>query len=826
MRRRIASYGRGTLGLLWAIVLGLSAGVAQSAEVPWRDRQFTWMYGLQGAAGLDTARQLGLNTVYLRTTTLVDSVEENRRTAQAAERLGLQVIVALPTLSEARAADPDDPEYVAEVGARIRTIVRQFLRESAVTAWAVSDYAEQAVHYTPAGFQAFLQKRYGTLDLVNAAWGSQFPTWASITLTSARQADVLQPNQVGRASVDLADYQADALERLLALWAREVRALDPRPLFTGRLCLYRSLVSVPEDYAFIVTEAPVDLLEPDYLSQNVQAVDIARQGGAREVIAGVRVPVPPAPYYAAGATVGRWLREAALHGARGVALDGAERIAQCASPADVLTKLAAHLRPLEGAFQARPQNSLAVLYEPYAEGLAAGGIPAYGYLAGLATGQPSLLVQAFRLGTRFGLVDYLTPERMVGADLENYSAILAPTALRMPVELQARLRLYVQRGGRLVCDLGAGMYETGSWQSLPPELAGLCGVASFGALQTKSSDLTLSPPTALLPSLRPPLRSRGLPKPKTTSTTSTVERSTFTGTPQEARGVTIQGLVGYVSLTPEAEPLALVDAQVPTLPMPPGRLSAAAAAALKRQLRAGTRFAGVVGQPHGLGWGVYSSATLWSNWDPTDPFFQGFHGDLWAPRARWVVRQPVPGVEMSAEPGALHLLNTGSQSVLAEVQMLPADVRLYLSGFAQVAPPPARGAPAAPLLLTAELAGEEFRTLREAPVRVIPYAATVAAYLSRYGEEEVRLEIAGPGATLTFDAHKQRTFTRGAAATVRVVLEDGPYRLLPGSAHRLQSNNLFNQETTETVRADEAGQLSFEVTGGRVLLRLTPLADG
>lgn len=809
----------------WALSLGglLLVCSLASSDAASPDRQFTWMYGLQGMAGLTAAQQLGLNTLYLPTTTAVDSVEESRRTAQAARQAGMQVIVGLPTLSAERAADPDDPQYVTEVGARIRTVVRQFLNEPAVTAWAMADYPERFLRYTPQGFQAFLQRRYASLEALNAAWGSSFPTWTAITLTSAREVDATQPYQVGRASVEVADYQADVLRRLLAFWAREVRNLDARPLVTGRLALYRSLVSVPEEYAYVVPEAAVDVLEADYLTQNVQAVDLARQGGAVEVIPSLRLPVPPEPHYASGVTVGRWLREAILHGARGVALDGAERIRQCNNPGDVLTKLAEQLKPLAGAFSARPQGSLAVLYEPYAEGLQASGVPAYGYLPGLATGQPSLLMQTWRLGSRYGVVDYLSAERLLQADLEHYSAILAPTALKLPVEVQAKLRAYVERGGRLICDLGAGMYETGSWQRLPEELGRLCGIADYGVLQTKHGDLTLSPPTALFPSLRPPLRSRGLPKQEPPPPEGATERRTYTGTPPEKRGYTIQGLVGYVSLAPGARPLALVDAQVPETKPPTGRGSAAAAEA-RSAAQAAAKFAGLVGQPYGLGWAAYCSAILWARWDPADPFFQGLHADLWAPRARYVLRSG-GGLEMSAEEQALHLYNPTDQTVPAEVAVLTENNRLYAGAVGQVQPPPARETMPVTMVVRAEPAAGELITLRRVPVAVYPYGTAALAYLSRYGSQGIALEIAGPGALLTWTMEKQRTFTQGQEITARVVIEDGEYPVTPGSRHRVKMDGGFGRRTTETRQADEQGRLSFEVRGGRVLIEVRAEAD-
>jgi hypothetical protein len=782
------------------------------------------MYGLSGTAGLAATERLHLNTLFLATDTEVSVVEDNRHVAQEAQQAGVQVIIGLPTLCADRAADPEDPAYLAESGAQIRTVVRQFLPEPAVTAWAVGDYPERSLRYTDAGLQGFLQKRYVTLDALNDSWGSHFPDWADLTLSAARDADAARPYKVGRASVDGADYQADALRRLLAFWAQEVRKLDPRPLLTGRLGLYRSLVSVPPDYAYVVPAASGGGREGALDSQNAPAVDLARQGGAVEVIPCLRVPVPPEPAYASGATVRRRLQEAALHGARGVALDDADRIRQCPNPEGVLAQLADDMQTLAGAFSARPRNSLAVLYEPYAEGRQAGTVPAYGYIAGLATGEPSLLMEALGRGSNYGLVDYLTPERLAQTDLEGYSAILAPTALRFPAEVQGKLRGYVEGGGRLICDLGAGMYETGSWQSLPEDLARLCGVTGYGILQTQHADLTLSPPTALLPSLVPPLRSRGLPPEKLPPPPGTIQRSTSVGNPQEAQGWTIQGLVGYVSLSEEAKPIALVGVLAPKIPRPRGRLDPAAAAAALNEARAKTKFAGLVAQPSGAGWAGYCSATLWSHWDPSDPFFQGFLSDLWAPRAGSALRQPAAGatVEVSGEDQALHLFNTGAHAVLADVATLTEDNRLYAGAFAQVPDLAGRVTAPAVMIVTAELAPGQLVTLPRVPVALLPAGSGAVTYLRRYGPAGLSLLVAGPGARLTLDLRHQRDFTQGQPLSARVVIENGAYPVPPGSRHQVKIDAGFGHQTTAIVPADDQGRLSFTITGGKVQIEVAP----
>jgi len=499
-----------------------------------------------------------------------------------------------------------------------------------------------------------------------------------------------------------------------------------------------------------------------------------------------------------------------------VALDGLGRVRESTSPDDVLRKLTQELKNLPGAFHLRPRCALAVLYEPYAEGFQVLQVPTYGYLSGLAPGQPSLLIAALRLGSNYGLVDYLSPERLVEADLDGYSAILAPTALSLPPEVLGRLRGYVERGGRLVCDLGAGMYETGSWQALPEDLARLCGITAYGPLQTRAGDLNLSTPTPFLPSLRPPLKSRGLPKRKPENATVT---------PEQLKSWTFEGLVGMVHISATAKPVLIIAAETkePEKPPPTGRRGVGDPSLAHKET---TRFAGLIAQPYGLGWAAYCTAPLWARWDPADPFYWGFLGDLWAPRARWALRQPGPGagVEMCAETDAVHLLNVSGQALLADVATLTEDNALYGEAFAQVLPPGGRETEARMMVLSAEVPPERIVTLRRRPVFVLPYGGAVLAHLRQYGSQRLSLELAGPGATLTWDLNKQRTLTTGSRFSGQVRVESGEYPVQPQSWHQVTVDAGLGHKSTQSVQADEQGRLRLEITGRKVTVEIVPKA--
>jgi hypothetical protein len=234
-----------------------------------------------------------------------------------------------------------------------------------------------------------------------------------------------------------------------------------------------------------------------------------------------------------------------------------------------------------------------------------------------------------------------------------------------------------------------------------------------------------------------------------------------------------------------------------------------------------------VAQPTGAGWAGYCSATLWSHWDPSDPFFQGFLTDLWSPRARYALRLP-PGaaVEISGEEQALHLLNVGAQTMLADVATFTTDNHLYAGGFAQVPDLADRVTAPAVMIVTAELRARQFVTLPRVPVALLPVGSGAVAYLRRYDSAGLSLLVGGPGASLTLDLHHQRDFTTGQALTAQVVIAGGAYPIAPGSRHQVNIDAGFGHRTTGIATADEQGRLSFTVSGGKINIDIAPEPAG
>jgi hypothetical protein len=518
------------------------------------------------------------------------------------------------------------------------------------------------------------------------------------------------------------------------------------------------------------------------------------------VVPSLRVPVPPEAHFLRGATLLRWIQEAQLHGARGVALDGVDRIGGCSAPEAVLTALQAAVQASAGGFTVQPRARLAVLYEPYAEGRQAQDVSIYGYLGGLVPGEPSLLISGLRLGSRFGLVDYLSLERLLAADLDGYSAILAPCALSLPVEAQAKLRTYVEGGGRLVCDFGAGVQQTGSWQVLPEELARLCGIESLGHMQQQAGDLNFSAPTALFPSLVPPLVSQPQVEQKPLVNGQTQQAQ---GTPLQLKSWTFSGPMVMATLSDDTRAVGIVTAQA-------------------RSGQDPARFSGLMARPDGPGWAAFCTGSLWARWSPADPAFAVTHGDLWAPRAEYALQQPGlwPGaVEMCAGDGIVWLLNCTGQPVTTTVLARDADCALYAGTFAWL-PLAAGGTTTAELLV--DLPAGRLTALARRPVQVLPLAGGAFAHLEEYGPGEIRLELAGPGGRLILGLNHQRTFNPGGPLQVMVSVSDGDYAVAPGSRHRVQIDAGFGQRTDTVQQADDRGVLTFPVSGAHAEVALTP----
>ena len=489
------------LHALWALA---AAGTAQEHRLP--AEPLLWTYGADDVGSLPYLKDLGLNTVMLelKGPTAAEDRQRALATIREAQGYGLQVIVGLPlTWPDPYTTSLSNSPYVQSVSNYVREVVPALKDEPGVIGWATGDSLERDLKLSDAEFRDYLLDKYGSFGQLRTAWGVEVPSMGAVTLEGTPKLDDELPFSVGMPSVDLADFQALKYREMMSFWADLVRNAggDRGLLFTGRVTLYRSLPSVPDEYDVVVVSMPPRLLEPDWATHNVQAVEMARRAGRRSVIPCLRLFAPgEVENVALSQALPEWMMEAALHGAGGLSFEAPPEVL---GHPTVQQQWRESLKWMAGqpAWHSRPRGAAATLYEPYADGFTALEVPVYGYIKGLSSREPTDLFHSFRQGTRYGSVDYLTLADLPQADLSRYGVIFAPMALNLPDEAQRRLEDYVQGGGVLVADIGAGFEQTGSWQALPPRLAGLFGVSGFQEMKSLTGNLTIQQPHPVLPSL-------------------------------------------------------------------------------------------------------------------------------------------------------------------------------------------------------------------------------------------------------------------------------------------------------------------------------------
>jgi len=790
-----------------AILANCAVGYGQSGP-------FVFAYGLQGSGAAKVARAVGLNTLYIEVPPRYNpDIADIRSQLAEADQAGIKVIIALPTIPPGPVAvAADDPDLAAYAAKVVADVVTPLKNEPAVVGWAVGDYLDSRLRYTDSGFVRYLQQHYGMLEALNASWGTNFDNWMQITTEQAAKLDDEQPFSVGRPSVDLADYRREAFAEVLQLWARQVRSTDAdTSLFTGRIALYRSLTAVPDSYDFVVPAIAPDELELDKLAHNVHAIDIARQGGRFQVVRALCVPVPGEQIYDKDA-LQRWINQAALHGAVGIGLDNYGRLVASGllpgagdeqNPAALAdSKLAEMIQPAlrRHIFTVEPKPSAAFLYEPYAEGHRVGDLSVYGYITDFSDGEPNRLFSTFRCGSRFGLVDYLTVATLEDpeVDLQQYSFIAAPLALDLPPQAVSRLCEYVLEGGVIVADLGAGLWQSGSWQRLSPELGRLLGIERMPLLRQEVGDFSFGIRSEQFPSLPPPLQSQG---------SFRLAEHLKQGTPAQRRAYTFGGPVAHVALAHGAVPWA-VGSRLP------GEDS-------------GYIYSGIMMNEYGLGLALFATTRLWANWVAADPVFGAFHHDLWARRAAYELHQPglfTGSVEMCGSGDRCYLLNTDRQTKLVEFSAHQADNRLYAGGFCRFSAlehlPSGRRSgrvvvtvPVQPLHLTSAVAR---------PIKIKPYQGEAWAVLLKYQSDLVELEIAGAGAALRGSRSTGWKLGYGSRTPVRITVETGLYSVAALSRHRVEIDYDFQPTWRQVLQADHSGRLRIDLQVRRAQVRIAP----
>lgn len=764
------------------LVLCCFASPALSAGMK-NESPFTFMYGLEPHSALEVTEAFGLNTLYLEIPpSALEDLDPYVQLVRRAHEHDLKVIIGLPTcLYERYRVSPYDEEYLGTSAEVIAYIVSVFSREEGVSAWATGHSLERYIDYNDRDFQVYLRRIHPTLDLLNSFWGSSFPTWPEITLQRAEAVDAQAPAGVGRARMDAAHYRMEAFHDIMAHWLAAIRTHDAyRPVFTGRVTLYRSLVSIPDGYDVVCVSMPPDILEPDIFSHNVQALGMARRGGRFQTLQVLRVPLPGSRPYDANSMHG-WIRQAALHGAVGVALEDWPMMHEAGLPV---------VRALAQAFsEAWPgvlwgienRCPVAVISSPYAEGFQVTAQPIYGYIKDLFPGQPSRLITSLRLGTRFGMVDYLSITDLVRTDLNDYSAILAPSCLDLPAAAAGVLDEYVRRGGVLVSDIGFGLFQTGSWLVLPTPFDRAGGIIEMDDLKERAGHPYVVGEYDFLPSVRRGMRAVG---------GVTAERLSGPHMATARRPYAVKGLSAEAVLSDGTFPVAVTTA--------------------RQDARGVPWFVGLFAGHWGVGHMLQATHPLWADWPLTDEFSEALHYDLFVRRARYeLIQKPLlcQEMQMAVTPRGVVLHNTMRQGAMAEVGVFGTGQQVYHGAINRVVPT-VSGSQGS-VMLVAWVPGQDMLAVRRTPLVVQPHSDEALVEVERYDSEGVVVRLNGPGARILQRGLRGLEISNARTGRMRVVLGNGEYAVAPGSVHRVTKTTRGARVSSMNAIANDRGEIDL-----------------
>jgi len=794
-----------------------------------------WAYGMTDAAELPAYREAGFNTLYVDLPFQGGSAPALERLLTAAQQEGLYLVLGLATLQKVKASGPvrpTDEDYRTEVRAWLRSVVEAFRATPGLVGWGVQHEPDERIKLDDAGFRAFLQRQYEQEAWFRLAWGKPRLSWSEVTCQQAMQMDDDAPGGFARPSLDLSLYQQTASEELHRFWAQTIREVDPdHLLLTGRQAFYRSLPTIPADYQVIVPALYPNRAEQEDLTHNVHAVDMARRGNRFAAIptlwsgSSLGEKATPQQLYA-------WTLAAFVHGAAGVAFSDWSELRYDAPRARAIRQALATVRQT-GLAAGRSTPTAAILYEPFAVGDRGEKKALYGYEAGLVEGEPAGLVPAFRSGTKYGQMDFLSIADVTETDLHRYGTLFAPAAFWIPRAAAQALESFVQKGGRLVADLGFGAYQQrGDLTALAPEFRALFGVEGLDRVRPAGELADTPPDPRVAEALKRWHRRRRAPGdmrfPEPHPLFPSIAPRSFT-TGRDQRG-TFTGLYGFMCPGLQAFRFGVITAE-----------------AEKGSNR--SFLVGLTIHPYGDGYGLFSSVFLWQNWRPGCALYDEFHGDLLRHRATLGVVNcpslfPAPA-EFARHEETVVVYHRGADQPTAVVDLVDLEQWLYpeaLNTLGWMAPHPAdekeaetSPSPSEALFVNRlyfRLPPEGLVVKPPLPIRLTPHGAAAAAEVVAYTDERIEVELYGEGFWVNPDQrHGWRVqVPPGASSEVTLTVRAGRYPLAVGSPHRVEVFRLPSGQRRETrlVFVDPAGQLTFQGAfhRERVVIRAAETAAG
>jgi len=393
-----------------------------------------------------------------------------------AKRQGLYVIIYIHNKIHASAGKAPF-SFDDQWRAYVQAIVKRYKPITNLIGWIYSDEPADVLTYPNEAFRESLKAEYKSIDALNRAWRADYAQFDDVVLEYKRDgrgrpeetmASPALPFGIGPKAFDSARFKLARVADAHAQFERAVREIDPdTPLWSGAHNLGWAATQIPADWGAFFDFYPGSSGN-DYDTHHVWAMDIGRGPNVRPAMQMLLPERWDTPKWHLDARVVRgWMVESALHGAAGVTFwpwsmlgeddheqDRSSRVQRIDMCGMTIRTLAA-----SGIFAMRPTNTIAVIYEPYAEGW--GNVSqVYGVLRHPSE-EPLTLMRQLKYGTRFGQVDYLTRGDVQQAELDDYGVILAQFAADIGADGMARLTEYVCNGGVLLADIGFDCIRAG-----------------------------------------------------------------------------------------------------------------------------------------------------------------------------------------------------------------------------------------------------------------------------------------------------------------------------------------------------------------------------
>ncbi len=427
-------------------------------------------------------RRAGFNTVHLilghgdGSAPLEKSFESWDKSLLDIKRRGLYVIIFIHNSVLESAAErpgvPDDKwkKYV-------QTIIRRYRGVTNLVGWNFCDEMGDVIPTDGSDFQSYLAGDYGSIGNLNRSWRTSYRAFEDIKLEYQRggkgrpEESMRQPEfpfGVGPKAFDSARFKLSRIHYSLKQFEAAVREVDKStPMWTGAHNLGWPATQIPTGWGCHFDFYP-QFSGNDFDTHHVWMVDVGRGGNTRAALPMMMVEHSESYNWHLDARVLRsWMIEGAFHGASGATFWPWSFLAIDARAGDRSTRtervdmLGTTIRALEssGIFSMRPEPTIAVMYQPYAEGW--GNMSQVYGLLREPTGEPLPLMEALKFGTKYGQADYLTPQDIERVDLDRYGVVLAPFSADIPSEQMASLTRYVENGGVLFTDVGFGCIQAG-----------------------------------------------------------------------------------------------------------------------------------------------------------------------------------------------------------------------------------------------------------------------------------------------------------------------------------------------------------------------------